>query len=60
MNRIKSHPDVGERWYPELLKQLRQQQQDDMAAKQQHNSGDISNATSLDSLKQQKHPIEAH
>lgn len=22
MNRIKSHPDVGERWYPELLKQI--------------------------------------
>lgn len=26
MNRIKSHPDVGERWYPELLKQIRAQQ----------------------------------
>ncbi|KAI9714601.1 MAG: hypothetical protein M1812_006406 [Candelaria pacifica] len=26
MNRIKSHPDVGERWYPDLLKQIREQQ----------------------------------
>ncbi|KAF2638258.1 Clavaminate synthase-like protein [Massarina eburnea CBS 473.64] len=26
MNRVKSHPDVGERWYPELLAQLRAQQ----------------------------------
>jgi isopenicillin N synthase-like dioxygenase len=26
MNRVKSHPDVGERWYPELLKQIRMQQ----------------------------------
>jgi hypothetical protein len=26
MNRIKSHPDVGERWYPDLLKQIRAQQ----------------------------------
>ena len=25
MNRIKSHPDVGERWYPDLLKQIREQ-----------------------------------
>ncbi|KAJ4366353.1 hypothetical protein N0V83_007989 [Neocucurbitaria cava] len=25
-NRVKSHPDVGERWYPELLKQIRAQQ----------------------------------
>ncbi len=26
MNRIKSHPDVGERWYPDLLKQIREDQ----------------------------------
>jgi hypothetical protein len=26
MNRIKSHPDVGERWYPQLLKQIRDMQ----------------------------------
>ncbi|KAH0559868.1 hypothetical protein GP486_003616 [Trichoglossum hirsutum] len=26
MNRIKSHPDVGERWYPDLLKQIRERQ----------------------------------
>ena len=26
MNRIKSHPDVGERWYPDLLAQIREQQ----------------------------------
>ncbi|KAL1612174.1 hypothetical protein SLS60_000398 [Paraconiothyrium brasiliense] len=26
MNRVKSHPDVGERWYPQLLAQIRAQQ----------------------------------
>ncbi|KFY44695.1 hypothetical protein V495_03305, partial [Pseudogymnoascus sp. VKM F-4514 (FW-929)] len=26
MNRVKSHPDVGERWYPELLAQIREEQ----------------------------------
>ena len=26
MNRVKSHPDVGERWYPDLLKAIREQQ----------------------------------
>lgn len=26
MNRVKSHPDVGERWYPELLKKIREEQ----------------------------------
>ncbi|KAF2435450.1 Clavaminate synthase-like protein [Tothia fuscella] len=25
-NRVKSHPDVGERWYPELLSKIRQDQ----------------------------------
>ncbi|KJZ77436.1 hypothetical protein HIM_03160 [Hirsutella minnesotensis 3608] len=25
-NRVKSHPDVGERWYPEILKAIREEQ----------------------------------
>lgn len=25
-NRVKSHPDVGERWYPDLLKKIRQEE----------------------------------
>ena len=25
-NRIKSHPDVGERWYPEILAEIRETQ----------------------------------
>jgi len=32
-NRIRSHPDVSERWYPELLAQIRQQQTADAAQK---------------------------
>ncbi|EXJ61943.1 hypothetical protein A1O7_02375 [Cladophialophora yegresii CBS 114405] len=31
MNRIKSHPDVGERWYPELLKKIRADQAEEAA-----------------------------
>lgn len=27
MNRVKSHPDVGERWYPDLLRRIRADQQ---------------------------------
>lgn len=26
-NRVKSHPDVGERWYPDILAQIREEQQ---------------------------------
>ena len=33
MNRIKSHPDVGERWYPELLAQIRRQQSENTRLK---------------------------
>ncbi|KAI9785917.1 MAG: hypothetical protein M1839_008183 [Geoglossum umbratile] len=32
MNRIKSHPDVGKRWFPDLLKQLQSQQAQEESA----------------------------
>ncbi|KAK3049242.1 hypothetical protein LTR09_009420 [Extremus antarcticus] len=59
MNRIKSHPDVGERWYPTLLQQIRQQQADEAAAKQQ----DVSSVPQVDSASippASGQPIEAH
>ena len=34
MNRIKSHPDVGERWYKELLQGIREEQAQEREAKQ--------------------------
>lgn len=34
MNRIKSHPDVGERWYPEHLKEIREEQRRERAEKE--------------------------
>lgn len=39
-NRIKSHPDVGERWYPEILKEIRMEQE---AARLQSKEKDIVN-----------------
>ena len=33
-NRIKSHPDVGERWYPDILREIREQQAKEKAAKE--------------------------
>lgn len=33
-NRIKSHPDVGERWYPEILKEIRAQQAEERMRKE--------------------------
>lgn len=52
MNRIKSHPDVGERWYPELLAQIRREQAYEAAQKQ--------GASALDAMKQPGQPVEAH
>lgn len=34
MNRVKSHPDVSERWYPELLAKIRAQQAEEARAKE--------------------------
>ncbi|KAI1501157.1 Clavaminate synthase-like protein [Biscogniauxia marginata] len=31
-NRVKSHPDVGERWYPDILRSIREQQQQEAGA----------------------------
>ena len=33
-NRVKSHPDVGERWYPEILARIREEQRKDREAKE--------------------------
>ncbi|KAL9089282.1 MAG: hypothetical protein Q9165_005850 [Trypethelium subeluteriae] len=43
MNRVKSHPDVGERWYPELLAQIRaeQAQQQTSEAENQSSAKDV-------------------
>ena len=37
MNRIKSHPDVGERWYPDLLKAIGEEQRREKEKKEQGN-----------------------
>lgn len=39
MNRIKSHPDVGERWYPDLLRKIREEQALERIARQQQHKG---------------------
>lgn len=55
MNRVKSHPDVAERWYPDLLKQIRQQQAQEAAAKRQ----EIDSAA-LNGVQPQGKAIKAH
>ena len=59
MNRIKSHPDVSERWYPELLARLRAQQAEDAAGKGVSLDGG-SEAAAFAAVKSGGRPIEAH
>ena len=57
MNRIKSHPDVGERWYPELLKQIREQQKQEAAVKA---VATVNEDGQPGHVENQQQPIEAH
>ena len=59
MNRIKSHPDVGESWYPDLLKQIRQQQALGEPLKNQQ-LGNKPNEGVADHLNVQNQAIRAH
>ncbi|KAI1378797.1 putative isopenicillin N synthetase [Hypoxylon crocopeplum] len=34
-NRVKSHPDVGERWYPDILRDIRKEQAKEVTRKQE-------------------------
>lgn len=60
MNRIKSHPDVGERFYPELLKRLREQQARDAAAQMKRaDPGEVSSGTRAP-MESTRQTVEAH
>lgn len=37
-NRIKSHPDVGERWYPDILREMRREQAEEAERKKAANT----------------------
>ncbi|KAI1631658.1 Clavaminate synthase-like protein [Biscogniauxia mediterranea] len=55
-NRVKSHPDVGERWYPDILRSIREQQAREAAAAA--GSGGSSGVEGVDVSRQAA--VEAH
>lgn len=57
MNRIKSHQDVGERWYPDLLAQIREQQARDAAVVEK---GTSAVANGVVGRKDNTRVVEAH
>ncbi|KAI0895747.1 Clavaminate synthase-like protein [Annulohypoxylon nitens] len=61
-NRVKSHPDVGERWYPDILKDIRETQARDAALKQK-DGGEGTAATTTTAVADVSTPaqvVEAH
>lgn len=60
MNRVKSHPDVSERWYPDLLRKVREQQAQDAAAKERPQNNASNASAMVNSVSQHQHAIEAH
>ncbi|KAH9906561.1 Clavaminate synthase-like protein [Xylariomycetidae sp. FL2044] len=60
-NRVKSHPDVGERWYPEILRSIREQQAreaQDEAERREDVASSAEASTSVDVSSQQA--VKAH
>ncbi|GJC84994.1 putative 2-oxoglutarate-dependent dioxygenase DIN11 [Colletotrichum liriopes] len=46
-NRVKSHPDVGERWYPDILAAIREEQSRAAAVKEEGNGNGVPAASSV-------------
>jgi isopenicillin N synthase-like dioxygenase len=53
-NRVKSHPDVGERWYPDILQAIREEQAKSKQLQQQQQSSLLNNRAPSAA------PVEAH
>jgi len=60
MNRVKSHPDVGQAWYPDLLKQIRAQQAAEEAAKTRVEGEDTTVRASAPPAERPQVAVEAH
>ncbi|UNI23534.1 hypothetical protein JDV02_009353 [Purpureocillium takamizusanense] len=57
-NRVKSHPDVGERWYPDILRAIREEQQQAARALSERASGEHQEPSASTKLPQPV--VEAH
>ncbi|KAI1392877.1 putative isopenicillin N synthetase [Hypoxylon trugodes] len=63
-NRVKSHPDVGERWYPDILNDIREQQAREAAEKKRLEDEAAAKSTAAGSegvgVSTQAQAVEAH
>jgi len=56
-NRVKSHPDVGERWYPDILRSIREQQAREAQEKSQQQQNNNVESEAVDISRQ---AVKAH
>ncbi|KAI0190981.1 hypothetical protein EV127DRAFT_429519 [Xylaria flabelliformis] len=59
-NRVKSHPDVGERWYPDILRSIREQQAREAQEKAQKAGEQTSGVQSSEAVDLGRQAVKAH
>ncbi|KAH7391237.1 hypothetical protein BKA64DRAFT_97928 [Cadophora sp. MPI-SDFR-AT-0126] len=59
-NRIKSHPDVGERWYPDILAEIRQKQKREREEPESKKANTAPNSNDKPVAVGLGHAVEAH
>ncbi|KAI0860164.1 hypothetical protein F4860DRAFT_230389 [Xylaria cubensis] len=59
-NRVKSHPDVGERWYPNILRSIREQQAREAQEKAQKAGEQTSGVQSSEAVDLGRQAVKAH
>ncbi|KAI0549579.1 hypothetical protein F4679DRAFT_545720 [Xylaria curta] len=59
-NRVKSHPDVGERWYPDILRSIREQQAREAQEKAQKAAEQANSVQSSESADLGRQAVKAH
>ncbi|TRX93825.1 hypothetical protein FHL15_005207 [Xylaria flabelliformis] len=59
-NRVKSHPDVGERWYPDILRSIREQQAREAQEKAQKAGEQASGVQSSEAVDLGRQAVKAH
>ncbi|KAI0452681.1 hypothetical protein F5B21DRAFT_327120 [Xylaria acuta] len=59
-NRVKSHPDVGERWYPDILRSIREQQAKEAQDKAQKAAEQAGEAQGSEPVDLGRQAVKAH
>ncbi|KAI1119220.1 hypothetical protein F5Y14DRAFT_126101 [Nemania sp. NC0429] len=59
-NRVKSHPDVGEKWYPDILRRIREQQAREAQEKAQKAAAEAASGVQGEAVDVNRQAVTAH